>query len=70
MGFNKTFVDKEILMKYFEKNKPLKTLFKADALVFTDKISSEAHDLYTQGMSDEEIKLTIKNIKNEVSKSN
>lgn len=70
MGFNKMFVDEEILMMYFEKNKPLKTLFKADALIFMDKISSEAHDLYTKGMSDEEIKLTIKNIKNEVSKSN
>jgi hypothetical protein len=70
MGFNKVIVDEEILNMYFEKNKPLKMLFKADAFVFTDKISSIAHDLYTMGKSDEEIKLTIKNIQNEVSKSN
>jgi len=70
MGFNKRIVDEEILMKYFEKNKPLKMLFKADALIFMDNISSEVYDLYTRGMSDEEIKLTIKNIQNEVSKSN
>ena len=70
MGFNKVIVDQEILMKYFEKNKPLKMLFKADALIFMDNISSEAYELYTIGKSDEEIKLTIKNIQNEVSKSN
>lgn len=70
MGFNKRIVDEEILMKYFEKNKPLKMLFKADSLIFMDNISSEAYDLYTMGKSDEEIKLTIKNIQNEVSKSN
>jgi hypothetical protein len=61
MGFNKRIVDEEILMKYFEKNKPLKMLFKADALIFMDNISSEAYDLYTRGMSDEEIKKTIYN---------
>jgi hypothetical protein len=70
MGFNKVIVDEEILMKYFEKNKPLKMLFKAEAFIFMDKISSQVYDLYTKGMSDEEIKLTIKNIQNEVSKSN
>jgi len=70
MGFNKVIVDEEILTKYFEKNKPLKMLFKADALIFDDKISAVAYDLYIEGKSDEEIKLTIKNIKNEVSKSN
>jgi hypothetical protein len=59
MGFNKVIVDKEILMKYFEKNKPLKMLFKADAFIFIDKISSLAYDLYTKGMTDEEIKKTI-----------
>jgi hypothetical protein len=70
MGFNKRIVDEEILIKYFEKNKPLKVLFNADALILDDKISSMAYDLYTEGKSDEEIKLTIKNIQNEVSKSN
>jgi len=61
MGFNKRIVDEEILMKYFEKDKPLKVLFNADALILGDKISSEAYDLYTRGMSDEEIKKTIYN---------
>jgi hypothetical protein len=59
MGFNKRIVDEEILMKYFEKNKPLKGLFKADAIIFDDKISSMAYDLYTEGKSDEEIKQII-----------
>ena len=61
MGFNKVIVDEEILMKYFEKNKPLKMLFKAEAFIFMDKISSEAYDLYTRGMSDKEIKKKIYN---------
>ena len=61
MGFNKVFVDEEILMKYFEKNKPLKMLFGAEAIIFMDKISSEAYDLYNEGKSDEEIKKTIYN---------
>jgi hypothetical protein len=59
MGFNKIIVDKRILMKYFEKNKPLKVLFKADAIIFDDKVSSKAYDLYTEGKSDEEIKQII-----------
>ena len=59
MGFNKRIVDEEILMKYFEKDKPLKVLFNADALILGDKISSEAYDLYTEGKSDEEIKQII-----------
>lgn len=46
-------------MKYFEKNKPLKVLFKADAIIFDDKVSSKAYDLYTEGKSDEEIKQII-----------
>lgn len=59
MGFNKIIIDKKILMTYFEKNKPLKVLFKADAIIFDDKISSKAYDLYTEGKSDEEIKQII-----------
>jgi len=59
MGFNKIIVDEKILMMYLEKNKPLKILFKADAFIFNDKISSLAYDLYTKGIPDEEIKKTI-----------
>jgi hypothetical protein len=59
MGFNKIIIDKKILMTYFEKNKPLKVLFKADAIIFDDKVSSKAYDLYTEGKSDEEIKQII-----------
>ena len=61
MGFNKVIVDKEILIKYLEKNKPLKMLFKADALIFMDNISSEAYELYSKGLSDKEIKTIIYN---------
>lgn len=64
MGFNKVFVDKEILVKYLEKNKPLKMLFKADAFIFLDSISSEAYELYTRGATDEEIKKKIYNENN------
>lgn len=61
MGFNKIIVDEKILMMYLEKNKPLKLLFKADAFIFNDKISTMAYELYTKGIPDEEIKKTIYN---------
>ena len=61
MGFNKMIISEKILMMYFQKNKPLKMLFKADALIFDDKISSEAYDLHIKGMTDEEIKKKIYN---------
>jgi hypothetical protein len=60
MGFNKRFVEKELLERYFENNKPLKELFKADAFIFMDDISSKAYDYYCDGLSDELIKIKIK----------
>lgn len=65
MGFNKVYVEEELLMKYINNNKPLSKLFKADAFIFMDKISSYAYDLYSQGNSDEIIKLKLKEYKNE-----
>lgn len=65
MGFNKRTVDEELLMRYINNNKPLKSLFKADAFIFLDKISSYAFDLYYQGDSDEVVKLKLKKYKDE-----
>jgi len=70
MGFNKVYVEEELLMRYFNNNKPLSKLFKADAFIFMDKISSYAYDLYSQGNSDEIIKLKLKEYKNENNSSN
>jgi hypothetical protein len=71
MGFNKRFVEKEIVEKYFEENKPLSKLFRADAFIFMDNYSSKVYDYYCDGLSDELIKIKIKEYEdNQISKSN
>jgi hypothetical protein len=70
MGFNKVYVDEEKLFKYLDNDKPLKKLFKADAFIFMDKISSYAFELYSHGTNDEQIKLKLKQYKDENNQSN
>lgn len=71
MGFNKRIVEKERIEKYFEENKPLSKLFKADAFIFMDKYSSKVYDYYCDGLSDELIKIKIKEYEdNQVNQSN
>lgn len=56
MGFNKRFVDKEIIEHYIKENKSFKVLFKADAFIFMDNLSSKVYEWYSSGKSDDEIK--------------
>lgn len=59
MGFHKRIIDKEIILKYFELNKPLKNLFKAEAIIFDDTLSSKVYELHEQGLTDNQIKIII-----------
>lgn len=62
MGFNKRFVDSEKVKKCLNENGKLKDLFRADAIIFLDEISSEVFEWYSKGMSDGEIKNKLKNL--------
>lgn len=57
MGFNKRFINKEIIDFYIRESKSFSILFKADAFIFMDKESSKVYDWYSSGLSDSEIKL-------------
>lgn len=59
MGFHKRIIDKEIILKYLELNKPLKDLFKADAIVFEGNIASKVYELHEKGLTDNQIKTII-----------
>jgi hypothetical protein len=59
MGFHKRMINKEIILKYLELNKPLKDLFRVDAILFDDNISSKAYELHEQGLTDNQIKIII-----------
>lgn len=56
MGFNKRYIDLKIIEDYISNGKSLNKLFKSDALIFTDSISSEIYDWFCDGL-DIEIKL-------------
>lgn len=65
MGFNKRTIEKETLFRYIENNKPIKPLYKADAFIFMDKLSSEVFDWFYSGISEEEVVKKIKQYRNE-----
>ena len=65
MGFNKRTIEKEILFRYIENNKPIKPLYMADAFIFMDKLSSEVFDWFYSGMLEEEVVKKIKQYRNE-----
>lgn len=56
MGFHKRYINSSLTKKFIFEDK-LKLLYKADALIFEDKISSEIYDLFNQGKTNNEIKL-------------
>jgi hypothetical protein len=56
MGFNKRFVDKEIIEYYLKEGKSFSVLFKADAFIFMDAESSKVYEWYTSGKTDDDIK--------------
>jgi hypothetical protein len=59
MGFHKRIINKELILKYIELNKPLKDLFKVEVILFEDNISSMAHELHEKGLTDNQIKIII-----------
>jgi len=65
MGFSKRIISIETIQRYIDSDVPLTLLFKADALLFEDEISSKVLDWLVSGSTQEEIKLKIKQYKNE-----
>jgi len=55
MGFNKRYVSIETIQNQIKNKKPLKELFKADAFIFTDKISTKVFQLVYDGVNEKEI---------------
>lgn len=59
MGFNKRFVDREIIMESLDNDWPLSKLFSSDALIFLDNFSTNIYEQYAKGIEDNEIKNLI-----------
>ena len=62
MGFNKRFIDINTINRYLEGKEKLDILFRADALIFMDDVASKVYKWYTNKLTDEEIKLKIKEL--------
>lgn len=56
----KRFLTIETIKNNLTQGKLLKDLFKADALIFIDKLSSEVYKLYQNGLSEKQILKQIK----------
>lgn len=59
MGFNKRYIDKDNIQTFLNGGVTLKTLFKADALIFMDDETSKVFEWYHKGISEEEIKVKL-----------
>lgn len=59
MGFNKRFVDIETVNTYLSEEKNLDELFKSDALIFMDKMSSEVYNWHCNNLTRDEIKTIL-----------
>ena len=60
MGFHKRFVSMETIERQLNSGRSLDDLFKADAFIFMDGLESDVWRWYEKGLTDEEIKLKIK----------
>jgi hypothetical protein len=56
----KRFLTIETIKSNLTQGKLLKELFKADALIFIDKLSTEVYKLYQNGLSEKQILKQIK----------
>jgi len=56
----KRFLTIEVIKTNLTQGKLLKDLFKADALIFVDKLSTEVYKLYQNGLSEKQILKQIK----------
>jgi len=62
MGFNKRIIDKNFIKTYLEQNKTFEEIFDAGAIVFLDRYSSHAYELYLKKYKDSDIIKEIENI--------
>ena len=62
MGFNKRFIDIDTINRYLDGKENLDVLFRADAFIFMDDMASKVYGWYDKKLSDEEIKLKIKEL--------
>ena len=62
MGFNKRYVTKESTLKHLYSN-TLSTLYdKVDAFIFLDDFSTKVREMYSKGLSNEEIIVNIEEL--------
>jgi hypothetical protein len=62
MGFNKRYVTKELTLKHLYSN-TLSTLYdKVDSFIFLDDFSSKVREMYSKGLSNEEIIVNIEEL--------
>ena len=59
MGFNKRYIGKNNIETFLNGGVTLKSLFKADALIFMDNESSKVFEWYNKGDSEKEIKIKL-----------
>lgn len=62
---NKRFLTIKEIINSLKNQYPLKKLFKADALIFLDRYSSDVYRLYQNGKTDQQISNEIKTWKYE-----
>lgn len=62
MGFNKRYITKESTLKHLYSN-TLSTLYdKVDSFIFLDDFSSKVREMYSKGLSNEEIIVNIEEL--------
>ena len=60
MGFNKRYINKDLILRNLGNESDLFLLFSADAFIFGDTLSTFAYELYTNGAEYDEIVREIK----------
>lgn len=59
MGFNKRFVDKEMIESFRNDKMSLDDIFKGDAIIILDEVANFVYNLHTKKINVDEIKLKI-----------
>lgn len=65
MSFVKRYFDLNTILSCIDNGGSLKKLFHVDAIIFVDKESSDAYEMFKEGKTDEEIKLYLENENNQ-----
>lgn len=64
MGFHRRYINSEILLNLLKGNEPLKRIFNADALIFSDNLSEKIYELHIEGLTNKEILNKLNNENN------